>query len=306
MAVVAVGLSYKSAPLELLERSTIPAEHSAEAVQALLERDAISEAVVISTCNRVEVYAAGEDAAASVDAIRDVFVERCRVDANALEAGLYVYTGDEVADHLFRVASGLDSMILGETEVLGQVRRGFRSGAAGTELSPLFQHALRAGKRVRAETDLPFGGGSFVFAAAELVRGAGRRIVVVGTGRVGQGVARELEGLDVVVLGRARLGDLEAELAGADAAVFCTASPGILADRALIERTRPALVVDIAVPRDVDPSAGEVDGVRLVGLDEVAALARSEGASTSTAEAIVEEELATRSDRLARRAQLGP
>src|SRR5204863_3019801 len=188
MAVVAVGLSYKSAPLELLERSTIPPEHSDDALRVLVERPEIEEAVILSTCNRVEVYAAGPDERETVDAIRDVFVARCRVDPAILDNGLYAYTGEDAADHLFRVASGLDSMIVGETEVLGQVRRGFRSGAAAAELSPLFQHALRAGKRVRSETDLPLGGGSFVSAAAELARQAGRRIVVVGKGRIGQGV----------------------------------------------------------------------------------------------------------------------
>jgi glutamyl-tRNA reductase len=310
MAVVAVGLSYKSAPLELLERSAIPEEHSAEAVRALLERPPIAEAVVLATCNRVEAYAAGEDADAAVDAIRSVFVERCRVDARALDEGFYTLVGDAAVSHLFRVAAGLDSMIVGETEILGQVRRGFRVGAAGAELSPLFQQALRVGKRVRTETDLPREGGSFVSAAAAIARRAGRRIVVVGAGRVGAGVARELADRDVVVVSRSPAPDrvpleaLETELARADAAVFCTSSPELLADYAMIERARPSLVVDIAVPRDVDPLAAQIPGVRLVGLEEVAAAAGDEGGSTATAQAIVEEELVMRSDRLERRAQL--
>ena len=342
MAVVAVGLSYKSAPLELLESSTIPPEHSADALRALVEQDAITEAVILSTCNRVEVYAAGDDQDSAAEAIRNVFVERCRVDPLALDEGLYAHRADAASSHLFRVAAGLDSMIVGEPEILGQVRRCFRlataTGTAGSELSPLFRHALRTGKRVRSETELSRHAGSFAAAAVSLLRGdlgeAGlesTRAVVLGTGRIAEASARALlrAGLpaeQLVIVGRseqraqsvarpygarhAPLEQLRVELAGAGAAVCCTAAVGTVVDAAAVDTRREALaLVDLAVPRDVDPAVGDLPNVTLHDLADVqAAVAGDEERrleATRAAEALVAEE-AEQFRRARRAAEAGP
>lgn len=342
MAVVAVGLSYKSASLELLESSTIPPEHSADALRALVEQDAITEAVILSTCNRVEVYAAGDDQDSAAEAIRNVFVERCRVDPLALDEGLYAHRADAASSHLFRVAAGLDSMIVGEPEILGQVRRCFRlataTGTAGSELSPLFRHALRTGKRVRSETELSRHAGSFAAAAVSLLRGdlgeAGlesTRAVVLGTGRIAEASARALlrAGLpaeQLVIVGRseqraqsvarpygarhAPLEQLRVELAGAGAAVCCTAAVGTVVDAAAVDTRREALaLVDLAVPRDVDPAVGDLPNVTLHDLADVqAAVAGDEERrleATRAAEALVAEE-AEQFRRARRAAEAGP
>ena len=342
MAVVAVGLSYKSAPLELLESSTIPPEHSADALRALVEQDAITEAVILSTCNRVEVYAAGDDQDSAAEAIRNVFVERCRVDPLALDEGLYAHRADAASSHLFRVAAGLDSMIVGEPEILGQVRRCFRlataTGTAGSELSPLFRHALRTGKRVRSETELSRHAGSFAAAAVSLLRGdlgeAGlesTRAVVLGTGRIAEASARALlrAGLpaeQLVIVGRseqraqlvarpygarhAPLEQLRVELAGAGAAVCCTAGVGTVVDAAALDTRREALaLVDLAVPRDVDPAVGDLPNVTLHDLADVqAAVAGDEERrleATRAAETLVAEE-AEQFRRARRAAEAGP
>jgi glutamyl-tRNA reductase len=342
VAVVAVGLSYKSAPLELLESSTIPPEHSADALRALVEQDAITEAVILSTCNRVEVYAAGDDEDSAAEAIRNVFVERCRVDPLALDEGSYAHRADAASSHLFRVAAGLDSMIVGEPEILGQVRRCFRvataTGTAGSELSPLFRHALRTGKRVRSETELSRHAGSFAAAAVSLLRGdlgeAGlekTRAVVLGTGRIAEASARALlrAGLpaeQLVIVGRseqraqsvarpygarhAPLEQLRVELAGAGAAVCCTAAVGTVVDAAAVDsRREPLALVDLAVPRDVDPAVGDLPNVTLHDLADVqAAVAGDEERrleATRAAETLVAEE-AEQFRRARRAAEAGP
>ncbi|MDQ2983432.1 MAG: glutamyl-tRNA reductase [Actinomycetota bacterium] len=340
MPVVLVGLSYKSAPLELLESTAIPPDHSADALHALVDGEPIDEAVILSTCNRVEVYAAGPDADAAVESIRNVFVEACRVDPSTLDEGLYAHRDEAAASHLFRVAAGLDSMIVGEPEILGQVRRGLRTalaeGTAGGELSTLFDHALRTGKRVRAETELSRHAGSFATAASELLkRGLGgvadATLVVVGAGRIADATVRKLlengaRSRRVVVVGRSderaralaeihgarhdSLGHLAGVLADADGAVCCTAALGTVIDAStLAGRTRPLVLVDLAVPRDIDPDVRGLPGVSLHDLAalqaEVCGGAERRDEAARTAEAIVAEE--TDQFRLARKAaEAGP
>jgi glutamyl-tRNA reductase len=296
MRIAAVGMSFKSAPLELLERSAIPPEHSSQALRALVARDQISEAVVLSTCNRVEVYAAVADAAAGIRQIRSVFREECPAEGIGIDDRLYAYRDDEAIRHLFRVAAGLDSMIVGEAEILGQVRRAYQTAVgaetAGAALAPIFRAALRAAKRTRTETTIARDGASFPRAAVELIRRelgrkslAGTNAVVVGAGRVGRTSLAALlrEGVEpsrVVVLSRSEerarevaqrwgarhrgLGKVEEELRAADAVVCCTAAPGTVIDRPMIRRvvagrepSRRLVIADIAVPRDVEHGVGE-------------------------------------------------
>jgi glutamyl-tRNA reductase len=308
MGIVAVGMSFKSAPLELLERSAIPPEHSSQALHALVARDQISEAVVLSTCNRVEVYAAVADAAAGIRQIRSVFREECPAESIGVDDRLYAYRDDEAIRHLFRVAAGLDSMIVGESEILGQVRRAYQTavgaGTARAVLGPVFRAALRSAKRTRTETTIGRDAASFSSAAVELIRRelgrkslAGTNAAVVGAGRVGRmsvaALVREgAEPSHVVVLSRSEeharelaerwgarhrgLGKVEEELRVADAVVCCTAAPGIVIDRPMIRRvvagrepSRRLVIADIAVPRDVEHAVGEEPSVVTRDIDDL-------------------------------------
>ncbi len=308
MGIVAVGMSFKSAPLELLERSAIPPEHSSHALLALVARRQISEAVLLSTCNRVEVYAAVDDSAAGIREIRSVFREECPAESLGVDDRLYAYRDDDAVRHLFRVAAGLDSMIVGESEILGQVRRAYQTavglGTARTVLPPVFDAALRAAKRARTETTIARDGASFSSAAIELIRRdlgrkslAGTSAVVVGAGTVGQMSVAALvrEGVEpsrVVVLSRSEeraryvakrwgvrhrgLGQVEEELRIADAVVCCTAAPGIVIDRPMIRRvvaargaSRRLVIADIAVPRDVERAVREEPAVIAHDIDDL-------------------------------------
>jgi glutamyl-tRNA reductase len=308
MGIVAVGMSFKSAPLELLERSAIPPEHSPRALLALVAREQIDEAVVLSTCNRVEVYAGVADAAAGIRQIRSAFHEECPAESIGVDERLYAYRDDEAIRHLFRVAAGLDSMIVGESEILGQVRRAYRTasaaGTAGVLLAPIFRAALRCAKRARTETAIARDGESFSSAAVELIRRelgretlAGTNAAVVGAGRVGRTSVAALvgEGVEpsrVVVLSRSEerarevaerwgarhraLGELETELRVADAVVCCTAAPGTVIDRPMIRRvvaarggSRRLVIADLAVPRDVERAVREEPTVTTRDLDDL-------------------------------------
>jgi glutamyl-tRNA reductase len=308
MGIVAVGMSFKSAPLELLERSAIPPEHSPQALRALVAREQISEAVVLSTCNRVEVYAGVADAAAGIREIRAVFREECPAESIGLDERLYAYRDEEAIRHLFRVAAGLDSMIVGEAEILGQVRRAYQTavgaGTAGAVLAPIFAAALRSAKRARTETTIAREGESFSSAAVELIRRelgrktlAGTNAVVVGAGTMGRTSVAALvrEGVEpsrVVVLSRSEerarevaerwgarhrgLGQVEEELRVADAVVCCTAAPGIVIDRPMIRRvvaargaSRRLVIADIAVPRDVEDAVREEPTVVTRDIDDL-------------------------------------
>lgn len=339
MPIVAMGLSFKSAPLELLESSTVPPEHSSEALRALVAREHISEAVVLSTCNRVEVYAGTSEGDAGIDEIRAVFLEQCRTQRTDLDRHLYVFRDHEAIRHLFRVVGGLDSMILGESEILRQVRDAFEAavaeGTAAAALSPIFRAAFRAAKRARTETTISRAGASFPSAAVELIRRdldrrslKGTRAVVAGAGKIGRlSVGALLRGgvepSNVVVLSRSKqrarqvaerwgsrhgaLHDIEEELRTADAIICCTSSPEAVIDRAMVRRivasrvaSRRLAIADLAVPRDVDPSAGEETAVVVHDIDdlhELVALARERQLDQlQKVEAILDEEM----ERLAR------
>ena len=303
MSVVVVGLNHRTVPLHLLERMTVPASRLPKALADLTSREHVTEAVVLSTCNRIEVYVFAEKFHGAYQDIRNFFAEASHVAPEEFSDHLTsLYDGD-AARHLFSVASGLDSAVLGEHEILGQVRKSWETasteGAVGPVLNPLFRHALEVGKRVRTETaisrNITSVSQAAVAMATERLGGLeGRQVLVVGAGEMGEGLARALHGGGVAgirvanrtwdraveVAGRlggepVRLDDLPHHLAEVDMLLTSTGASSVILEHGDLASVvgerhgRELLVVDIAVPRDVDPAAGEIDGLTLLDMDDL-------------------------------------
>jgi len=330
LSVVVVGLNHRTVPLDLLERMTVPESRLPKALADLTSREHITEAVVLSTCNRIEVYVFAEKFHGAYQDIRNFFAEVSHVAPEEFADHLTsLYDGD-AARHLFSVASGLDSAVLGEHEILGQVRKSWETasteGAVGPVLNPLFRHALEVGKRVRTDTaisrNITSVSQAAVAMATERLGGLeGRQVLIVGAGEMGEGLARALHGGGVAgirvanrtwdraveVAGRlggepVRLDDLPRHLAEVDVLLTSTgASAAILehGDLASVvgkRHGRELLVVDIAVPRDVDPAAGEIEGLTLLDMDDLREFAdvgiRERQREVTAVQAIVDAELA--------------
>ena len=303
MSVVVVGLNHRTVPLDLLERMTVPASRLPKALADLTSREHVTEAVVLSTCNRIEVYVFAEKFHGAYQDIRNFFAEASHVAPEEFSDHLTsLYDGD-AARHLFSVASGLDSAVLGEHEILGQVRKSWETasteGAVGPVLNPLFRQALEVGKRVRTETaisrNITSVSQAAVAMATEHLGGLeGRQVLVVGAGEMGEGLARALHGGGVAgirvanrtwdraveVAGRlggepVRLDDLPHHLAEVDMLLTSTGASAVILEHGDLASVvgerhgRELLVVDIAVPRDVDPAAGEIDGLTLLDMDDL-------------------------------------
>jgi glutamyl-tRNA reductase len=307
VSVVVIGLNHRSTPLDLLERMTIGDAGLQKALHDVVSRADVSEAVVLSTCNRTEVYAVAERFHAAYQDIRDFLSEVAFLAPEDFSDHLYVHYDAAAVAHLFAVASGLDSAVLGESEILGQVRtaweRARQEAAAGPALNLLFRHALEVGKRVRTETAIARSITSVsqaaVAMAAERLGGlAERRVLVLGAGEMGEAMALGLAKAGVADLalsnrtweraveladrlgGRAvRLLDVPDALADADVLLSSTgaAAPILQVEdvRGILDRRagRPLLIVDIAVPRDVDPAVGHLPGVTLLDMDDLRAFA---------------------------------
>jgi glutamyl-tRNA reductase len=285
-----VGISHRHAPIEVRERVAL----DVAAAAALARELAVDgrECVCLSTCNRTELYAVGEDAEGrSLDALREL-------GGDEVAALCYRLDDHAAALHLFRVAAGLDSLVPGEGEILGQVRAAYESGAPGSLLNRLFHDALHAGKRARAQTTIAESPASVSSAAAALAQQvfgdlAGRRVVIVGAGKVGELAARSLavRGAEVrAVVNRSEergeelaraygasavpMARLRDELANADVAVTCTSATGFVLrrDDVLERKGRPLFLIDLAVPRDVDPALNDVDGCYLYDIDDLEAV----------------------------------
>jgi glutamyl-tRNA reductase len=270
MHLVLVGTSHHHAPVELRERVALGKEDARAIAQQL------GEAVVLSTCNRTELYVASSDA--------DEAEAHAVAALAAVEPALYRLRDRAAALHLFRVAAGLDSLVPGEGEILGQVRLAHENGTPGQLLDRAFRQALHAGRKVRAQTAIgesPASVSSAAAALAEQVFGdlAGSRILLVGTGKVGEQAARNLRtrGAEIVLAANSRTGreELEAELARADVVVSSTSSPGHVLDAPTVERARRGrqlLLIDLAVPRDLDPAIHDLDGCFLYDIDDLQAI----------------------------------
>jgi len=299
VSVLVVGISHKTAPVALLERLALDSDGLGKLLADVSATDHVTEAVVIATCNRLEVYADVDRFHGSVESVSRLLVERSGATADALIPHLYVHYDDGAVAHLFQVVSGLDSMAVGEAQILGQAREALRAGqehaTAGPALNTLFQQALRVGKRAHAETDLDRAAPSLVAAGlAALSPVAGRRVVVLGAGSMAAltvATATRQGAAQVTVINRtegngARLArehgvtsrpfsDLAAALEEADVIVTCTGAAGLLVDRDLLARAaagRSMDVLDLALPHDVELTAGDLPGVTLVNLATLAEL----------------------------------
>jgi glutamyl-tRNA reductase len=302
MSVLVVGISHNSAPVALLERVAPDADAVPKLVQKAAASEHVTEATVIATCNRVEIYAEVDRFHGSVEELSMLLVERAGGSTEELLPHLYVHYDDGAVSHLFQVAAGLDSMAVGEGQILGQTRDALRLGqelgTAGPALNVLFQQALRVGKRSRAETDIDRVAPTLVSAALDRSDGeagavSGRRVLVVGAGAMA-GLATATvtrRGADRVTVANrtperaarlateyaatpATLADLPAALAAADLVIACAGASGVLITRAMVEEARPdgrpMTFIDLAMPHDVDPAVSDLTGVTRLDLGDLA------------------------------------
>ncbi len=302
MSIVVIGIDHHTGALALLERVAVPADALPKAIAGLVAKPNIREAVVLSTCNRTEVYAVAEKFHGAFGDIRDFFCELGGLDPMELAPHLYSQHDDAAIAHLFEVASGLQSAVLGESEILGQVRHAWEraqaEGGARSTLNLLFRHALETGKRARTETAIGRGTASVSHAAVEMAvarLGAldGRRVLIVGAGEMGAGIAvalRRAGAGSITVVSRTvdraaalagrvdgrvvPFSSLPACLADADLVLTCTGAGDVVVDRDMLASARtgpaaPVLIVDIAVPRDVAADVATLPGVTLLNLDDL-------------------------------------
>jgi glutamyl-tRNA reductase len=324
MSVLVVGMSHKSAPVAVLEQVARDAESAQKLIRDVFDVEHVVEATVLSTCNRIEVYAEVDRFHGSVEAISRLLLSPSVEADDLLVPHLYVHYDDAAVSHLFHVASGLDSMVVGESQILGQAREALRvgqeSGTVGPALNSLFQQALRVGKRAHAETDIDHAGPSLVSAALEeaaehLGRPTGLRALVVGAGSMASLSTATLSrngAASIVVANRTpakaeRLAEqysgravpleaVPAELGGIDVLISCTGATGVVLDVETLRAARsgdPLVVIDLALPRDVAPEVGEEPGVKLINLEVLAADLDRDGERSEVAgvRTIVAEEL---------------
>jgi glutamyl-tRNA reductase len=327
MNVLAIGMSHRTAGVRELERTAISVADTGKVLDELLHCPQVSEALLLSTCNRVEIYAIVETFHGGLSDLTGVLARHAGVEPGQLSSGIHVHYSAGAVEHLFAVAAGLDSMVVGDAQILGQLRSAYatadKAGTVGRALHELVQHALRVGKRVHAETDIDHVAASVVGVAVadadEVLGGlAGRHALVVGAGSMGAlaaATARRRGVGEIVVTnrtgahaqrmaasveGRAVAMDdvsaLRAEIAAADVLVSCTGATGLVLDATDFgpRGGRDLVVLDLALPRDVNPSVAGLDGVRYVDLDVL----REAGAMVSDSD--VADATAIVTDRLAR------
>ena len=304
MSILVVGASHRSAPLSFLERLALDVDGVDKLLRDVLGSDHVTEAIVVATCNRIEVYAEVDRFHGGVDDVSGLLAQRAGEDRSALAPHLYVHYDDAAVAHAFSVAAGLESMVVGESQILGQVRealiRAQESGAVGASMNSLFQQALRVGKRAHSETDIDRAGRSLVSVALDRVTPvspglAGRRALVVGAGSMAALAATTLRrrGVDRLVIanrdagaakrlaeavgGRAvPLSALAAAMIDADVVVSCTASASVVISAGYVARAverragAPLAIVDLALPHDVAPEVSQLANVRLVSLADLA------------------------------------
>ena len=344
MSVLVVGLSHKSAPVTTLERASVSGDTLGKLIDDVVRLPDVAETFVISTCNRVEVYAEIDRFHSAVTGITELLARYSGIPTDDLTPSLYVHYEDRAVQYLLAVASGLESMVVGEDQILGQVRNALKlagkHGTLGRALGDLGRTALRAGKRARSETGIDRLGLSLVSVGAGLAAEKlriipngpqllpGASVLVLGAGAMSglavataarSGAARVMvanrtpkkaERLAAVVSehasgvtgGVADFGDLPAAIAGADLVISCTGAAGVVVTEAMVrsaqglrEPGRDLVLLDLAMPRDVDPAVADLPGAHVIGMDELRGSGRGAvGADEVTAvRAIVDEEFAT-------------
>ena len=348
MSVLVVGLSHKSAPVAVLERAAVSGDTLTKLLRDVVQAEPVAEAFVVSTCNRVEVYAEVDRFHAGVTAICELLARHCGVASHELTQYLYVHYEDRAVSHLLAVAAGLDSMVVGEDQILGQVRSAVKlaaeHGTAGRVLGELGRLALHTGKRARAETAIGRAGLSLLSVAVELAAArlgpprpgadalAGHDVLIVGAGSMSAlaaATAARSGAASIAVANRTRehaerlaasvntaattvtgLADLPAAIAAADVVISCTGATGQvitgdMVSAALAARTVPGnaraagkkqsalVIMDLAMPRDVEPAVAGLPDVVLIGMDQLSEHASAvRDDDVAAVRAILEAELA--------------
>ena len=330
MHLVLVGLSHKTAPVAIREKLSLDGDCQTGALQTLSTVGSIGEAVILSTCNRTEVYAVASDHEAGVDEIVTFLADEHDIDRAELSRYLYVITGEPVVRHLFRVVASLDSMVVGEAQILGQAKSAYdlalSAGTTGRALNRLFRQSFEVGKRVRTETAIGESAVSISYAAVELAKKVfdsleGRTVLVVGAGEMSELTLRHLvsNGVRRVYVVN-RTFERAEEMAGrfngiaapyeqlydrmreSDIVISSTAATDyVITKRDLApvarSRTRPLFLIDIAVPRDIDPAANDLGGVFLYDIDDLSGVVEANleerMAEARRAEGIIDEEIGT-------------
>ena len=309
MSVLVVGLSHKSAPVATLERAAVSGDTLAKLLRDVMHSEPVAEVLVVSTCHRVEVYADVDRFHAGVTVICELLARHCGIPAGELTPSLYVHYEDRAVGHLLAVACGLDSVVVGEAQILGQVRSALKSaeehGTLGRVLGDLGRLALRVGKRARTQTGIDRAGLSLLSVAVELAAAslggtaaarplAGRDVLVVGAGSMSAlavATAGRSGAASIVVANRTRshaerlaagtrvtvtaLADLPAALAAADVVISCTGAAGPVITRDMVyaaldaDRGSPLVFLDLAMPRDVEAAVAHLPGVVVIGMDRI-------------------------------------
>ncbi|HZR27028.1 MAG TPA: glutamyl-tRNA reductase [Vicinamibacterales bacterium] len=330
MKLLLVGISHRTAPVELRERVDFNVRGVSEALSTLTSRGSVREAVIVSTCNRAEIYAACDDAAEARQDIARFISEFTDVPASDVTPHIQELVDVDAARHLFRVAAGLDSLVVGEPQILGQVKEAHTAATeahtSGPILNRLFHSCFGVGKRVRTETGLGSGAVSVSFAAVALAKKifgdlSGRNVAVIGAGEMGKLTALHIKTQGVhhmTIVSRtmahaartaqaiggasaAPWDELDAVLGAADIVISATGAAQPILTKAHVEqvmrprRNRPLFIIDIALPRDVEAAAGEIEQVFLYNIDDLQATVRENlarrASEVTRAEAIVEEEI---------------
>jgi glutamyl-tRNA reductase len=330
MHLLLVGISHKTAPVELRERLDFQVRGLARALQALTARRSTREAVLLSTCNRAELYVACDDIAATRGDLMNFLSEFNGIDRSSVAAHVYDASNLDAARHLFRVAAGLDSLVVGEPQVLGQVKEAYTAAgeahAAGPLLNRLFHASFAVGKRVRTETGLGAGAVSIGYAAVSLAKKifgdlSGRNVLVIGAGEIGKLTARHMQSQGVqhvTIVSRTMVhaartaeaiggataapwDDMDAVIEASDIVITATGASAPILTKARIEnimrprRNQPLFVIDIALPRDVEAAAGEIEQVFLYNIDDLQATVlenlERRASEVARAETIVADEL---------------
>src|SRR5512135_3346593 len=303
MGILVVGLSHKSAPIEVREKLNFPEDTLPEALRKLMAYEGIRESLIISTCNRVEIYASVMESAKGIDQVKQFISDYDGLSRDVLEQSLYVYPDAQGVRHTFRVASSLDSMVLGEAQILGQLKDAFdialKTKTTSTILNKLIKKAISVAKRVRTETKLAEGAVSISSAAVELAKKIfgvleGKRVMLLGAGEMAELAAQHLLGngvKNIMVANRTfeRAEELAKEFNGdairfehfpdalmmVDILICATGAPNYvvnrdMAGRALKERRhKPIFMIDISNPRNIDPEVDKVDNVYLYDIDDL-------------------------------------
>lgn len=303
MFIINLGINYKTAPLEIREKMMFPQKDLPAALQKLKAKQMVEGCVILSTCNRSEVYVAAVDAEEGLTNVKEFLAESCGFTPREIDDYFYVYTVYDAIRHLFRVVAGLDSMVLGESQILGQVKDAYQTavdcGVTNSVLNMFFQQALAVGKKVRTETDIDRHAVSISSVAVEkawqsLGELNGKKIIVIGAGEMSELTLQYMvaNGVsDVTVVNRSynkgvdlarkfqgravEYGKLYQELAEADIVISATAASGYIIkadqvkDHLSAGNDHPIFMIDIAVPRDIEPAVGNIPGVTLYDIDDL-------------------------------------